>query len=70
MAHRWSGWPGAWCLDCGTEDPIEMALADNCPCIDGLLQDEEKRACERHPRTACPAPGSGGHDPYRAKPLP
>jgi hypothetical protein len=26
--HRWSGWPGAWCLDCGCEDPHEIALAD------------------------------------------
>ena len=25
--HRWSGWPGAWCLDCGAEDPREMLLA-------------------------------------------
>lgn len=27
--HRWSGWPGAFCLDCGCEDPHEIALADN-----------------------------------------
>lgn len=27
--HRWSGWPGAYCLDCGQEDPIETALAMN-----------------------------------------
>jgi len=26
--HQWSGWPGAWCLDCGIEDPREIALAD------------------------------------------
>lgn len=25
--HRWS-WPGAICLDCGAEDPREIALAD------------------------------------------
>lgn len=24
--HRWSGWPGAWCLDCGDPDPMELAL--------------------------------------------
>jgi hypothetical protein len=24
--HRWSGWPGAYCLDCGADDPIEAAL--------------------------------------------
>ena len=27
--HRWSGWPGAYCLDCGVEDALENALADN-----------------------------------------
>ena len=27
--HRWSGWPGAFCLDCGCEDPVEMAMVDN-----------------------------------------
>ena len=27
--HRWSGWPGAFCLDCGCEDPREIALAYN-----------------------------------------
>lgn len=26
--HRWSGWPGAYCLDCGAEDPREIAMAD------------------------------------------
>jgi len=25
--HRWSGWPGAVCLDCGCEDPVETAFA-------------------------------------------
>lgn len=27
-SHRWSGWPGAYCMLCGIEDPIEIALAD------------------------------------------
>ena len=27
-AHqRWSGWPGAYCLDCGADDPQELAIA-------------------------------------------
>lgn len=26
--HRWSGWPGAWCLDCGTADPFEDYMSD------------------------------------------
>lgn len=27
-AHHWSGWPGAFCLKCGSVDPNEQALAD------------------------------------------
>ena len=27
MMHRWSGWPGAYCLDCGAEDQAEVCLA-------------------------------------------
>ena len=26
--HRWSGWPGAYCMYCGTEDALEIAMAD------------------------------------------
>lgn len=26
--HRWSGWPGAYCLDCGCNDPRETALVE------------------------------------------
>ena len=26
-AHRFTGWPGAYCLDCGAEDAWETALA-------------------------------------------
>jgi hypothetical protein len=32
-SHRWSGWPGAWCLECHAEDPNELCLAGcRCPC--------------------------------------
>jgi hypothetical protein len=35
--HRWSGWPGAYCLDCGEEDKNEICLAGcSCPCHDEL----------------------------------
>ena len=27
--HRWSGWPGAYCLDCGVDDKTEWCLADH-----------------------------------------
>lgn len=26
--HRWSGWPGAYCLKCGQDDLTELAIAD------------------------------------------
>jgi len=52
--HRWSGWPGAWCLDCGIDDPWEVALAD------GKDLDEVAAV----PDTPCPEPGSHKHDPY------
>lgn len=25
--HRWSGWPGAYCMLCGIDDPTEYAVA-------------------------------------------
>jgi len=25
-SHRWSGWPGAYCLKCGSEDAMENAI--------------------------------------------
>jgi hypothetical protein len=28
--HNWSGWPGAYCLNCGAGDPAEDALAHGC----------------------------------------
>jgi hypothetical protein len=62
--HRWSGWPGAWCLDCGLEDPIEQALAD------GLYEFDEDGETILNPDAVvvppCPCPDSGNHDPYRA----
>lgn len=53
--HRWSGWPGAWCLDCGCEDPRELELAhvDVSPDHPGYL--------------GCAEPNSKRHDPYAAR---
>jgi hypothetical protein len=46
--HRWSGWPGAYCLDCGAEDPIEAALA----CLDCHVKlddsEPETKLCNEH----------------------
>ena len=27
--HRWSGWPGAYCLKCGSEHALENAIGLN-----------------------------------------
>lgn len=58
--HRWSGWPGAWCLDCGQEDQNEACLA-HCHI------DLESMPCEKHRNGPCPHPGSRMHDPYYTK---
>lgn len=68
--HRWSGWPGAWCLDCGVEDPVESALGcPNCDlrCFDGDTASDEM--CTEHKAYAqavknCPEPNSHRFDPY------
>lgn len=43
--HRWSGWPGAICMKCGAEDPMEIALADNHydPCSGTWDTEEHKQ---------------------------
>ena len=67
--HRWSGWPGAWCLDCGIEDPNEIALADG-NLIFADPGDEDQRChidpAKRHlyGSDECPEPGSKRNDPY------
>ena len=55
--HRWSGWPGAWCLDCGCEDPREIALADGRCDADGKVEVDPKLM-------ECTEPGSRRFDPY------
>lgn len=55
VEHRWSGWPGAWCLDCGAEDPVERCAASGHPLFCGM------KACQK---TECAEPNSHKHDPY------
>lgn len=57
--HRWSGWPGAWCLDCGAEDANEAAIAGGAD--PDTLDDQN---------APCPEPGSRRHDPYSKPPKP
>lgn len=62
IGHRWSGWPGAWCLDCGCDDPIEIAMAT------GDFEEDEKGGAlvVKVPpeKLICPEPGSNRHNPY------
>ena len=27
--HRWNGWPGAYCLDCGSESMVEICVTSH-----------------------------------------
>ena len=69
MSHRWSGWPGAWCLDCGQLDPLELALS--CPKCSvssgpGDIDPSYDALCGEHAAMVrgCPEPGSDRHNPY------
>ena len=74
MEHRWSGWPGAWCLDCGITDPIEECIADSphdgnyleeYDTITGEYHDPDPlHQCPKHPITECTEPNSHSYDPY------
>jgi hypothetical protein len=67
VTHRWSGWPGAWCLDCGIEDPHEIALAEG----NYIEVADSGSAMGFHfefPNVIvqpCPCPNEGRYDPYR-----
>ena len=45
--HNWSGWPGAFCLKCGREDPTERAVALNemDPYTGEWISEEAKERC-------------------------
>lgn len=60
-AHRFSGYPGAICLDCFVEDALESCVAvhnESLKCVEGHL------LCTAHPPNRCkehvngPCPGS------------
>jgi hypothetical protein len=72
---RWSGWPGAWCLDCGRDDPRENMLGDNrvdficelteCKCGHPDSDCDHFRVKFHDPFTLeCSEPGSNRHNPY------
>lgn len=56
--HRWSGWPGAFCLNCGQEDGMELAIGsgDYDPYTEKWRSPEvEADYRRRYPRD-CPGP--------------
>ena len=58
LNHRWSGWPGAWCLDCGREDPTEWCAIEH---------DYETCTLPECDPGKCPTPNSHNYDPYYKK---
>lgn len=65
--HRWSGWPGVWCLDCGCPDPLEQAIADGNTVWGYPEGVTAINPAQRHlyGSDECPEPGSRRHDPYK-----
>jgi len=53
--HRWSGWPGAWCLDCGKEDSGELCAIEH---------DFETCTLPECAPSECSKPNSHEYDPY------
>jgi hypothetical protein len=65
--HRWSGWLGAWCLDCGAEDQREICLAGACGTRHTFDADDECWRPPIHENAPCECPGAGHADPYRGQ---
>lgn len=63
MGHRWSGWPGAWCLDCGIEDAHEVCIGTNPDCVCAPGQTEPCKVIA----PPCCHRGEGLYDPYRVE---
>ncbi len=57
--HHWSGWPGAFCLDCGADDQFEICIAEHSvciTCIEGHTQCQElheMQQCSKHKPIDC-----------------
>ena len=59
--HRWSGWPGAYCMNCGIPHGLEEALhCRECHCPMPGDPDQEMRLCAAHTAVqALPCPPTG-----------
>lgn len=66
LGHRWSGWPGAWCLDCGLEDANELDLAGPPERVHHRYSDTVHTAqpCAGCSNRPCEKVGEHLHDPY------
>jgi hypothetical protein len=63
--HKWSGWPGAYCLLCGAEDALENALALNWyDPITGKFDTEEHKKQVIEAQNNCPHTKEG-ENPYK-----
>jgi len=62
--HKWSGWPGAFCLLCHAEDALESALALGWydPITDTFDTEEHKKEVIEA-QNSCPYT-KDGQDPY------
>ena len=56
-SHHWSGWPGAYCLKCGAEDPMEIALGSNHYDPDKDHWDSEEHRQQYLAANVCPVEG-------------
>ena len=67
--HRWSGWPGAWCLDCGREDANELDLAGPPSEVHHRYSKlpHTDQPCEGCSSRECEEPGSNRFNPYLKK---
>lgn len=69
--HRWSGWPGAWCLDCGQSDANEACVVehdDGLLCVEGHMcctEGHAPKGCAVHRNGPCPKPLLRLADPYK-----
>jgi len=63
--HRYNGWPGAFCLLCGSEDAMEIAIADGWyDPWDKTWDTEEHRLQVEKNQNSCPCT-KDGEDPYK-----
>jgi hypothetical protein len=63
--HRWSGYPGCWCLDCGAPDLTEQCIGEHPEAFAGPVTDDNPYGYVRHcVNPPCPEPGSNRHNPY------